>query len=282
MSSIPFLTTDGDAHARGLAHGRRFAREIADNVATYLRRFAASGLDRDAAFSEAEIWCQAIAAQSPTYAEEMRGIADGSGQSEQAIALLNARYEVAFTLFGQEATQQRSKGGELLEVGPDGCTTFGLLPEATADRHTWLGQNWDWLEGVHGRTFVLRARRTDQPSFVCLTEAGIAGGKMGVNECGIGLVENGLASSHDGRNPYLQAVPRALPRSAGCGTLRSRRTAGDRHAAHLLGQFRHRLRPAAGSSTSRSSPDHASDIASRGRHHHAFQSFPDTRATASR
>jgi isopenicillin-N N-acyltransferase-like protein len=25
---------------------------------------------------------------------------------------------------------------------------------------------------------------------------------MGVNECGIGLVENGLASSHDGRNPY--------------------------------------------------------------------------------
>jgi isopenicillin-N N-acyltransferase-like protein len=65
-----------------------------------------------------------------------------------------------------------------------------------------LGQNWDWLEGVHGRTFVLHARRKGQPSFVCLTEAGIAGGKMGVNECGIGLVENGLASSHDGRNPY--------------------------------------------------------------------------------
>jgi len=55
---------------------------------------------------------------------------------------------------------------------------------------------------VHGRTFVLRARRKDAPSLVCLTEAGIAGGKMGVNECGIGLVENGLASSHDGRNPY--------------------------------------------------------------------------------
>jgi isopenicillin-N N-acyltransferase-like protein len=49
---------------------------------------------------------------------------------------------------------------------------------------------------------VLRGRRGTQPSFVCLTEAGIAGGKMGVNECGVGLVENGLASSHDGRNPY--------------------------------------------------------------------------------
>jgi isopenicillin-N N-acyltransferase like protein len=211
MSGIAVLTTEGDAHACGLAHGRRFAREIADNVGTYLRRFAASGLDREQAFAEAETWCRAIAAQNPAYAEEMRGIAEGSGQSEATIALLNARYELAFTLFGQEAKRAAAPGataaqgaieGALLEAGPDGCTTFGLLPAATADRHTWLGQNWDWLEGVHGRTFVLRVRRKDQPSFVCLTEAGIAGGKMGVNECGIGLVENGLASSHDGRHPY--------------------------------------------------------------------------------
>jgi hypothetical protein len=62
MSSIPLLTTDGDAHARGVAHGRRFAEEIAANVATYLRRFAASGLDRVEAFVEAETWRKAIAA----------------------------------------------------------------------------------------------------------------------------------------------------------------------------------------------------------------------------
>src|SRR5882757_6264132 len=103
MTRIPLLTTDGDAHARGLAHGRRFASDIADNVGTYLRRFAASGLDRDAAFAEAERWLAAIDAQSPSYAEEMRGIADGSGQTNETIALLNARYELAFTLFGQEA-----------------------------------------------------------------------------------------------------------------------------------------------------------------------------------
>src|SRR5947208_2043351 len=197
MTTIPLLTTEGDAHARGLAHGRRFPREIAENVETYLRRFAVSGLGRAGAFVEAERWLDAIVAQNPSYAEEMRGIAEGAGQSDESIALLNARYEFAFTLFGQDASK-----GALAEVGPDGCTTFGLLPEATADRHTWLGQNWDWLEGVHGRTFVLRVQRKDRPGFVCLTEAGIAGGKMGINECGIGLVENGLASSHDGNNPY--------------------------------------------------------------------------------
>ena len=197
MTSIPLLITEGDAHARGRAHGRRFAREIADNVETYLRRFAASGLGRGQALAEAERWLGAIELESPVYAEEMRGIAEGCGQGARIIALLNGRYELAFTLLGEEARK-----GALLEAGPDGCTTFGLLPEATADRHTWLGQNWDWLEGVHGRTFVLRARRRDGPSFICLTEAGIAGGKMGVNECGVALVENGLASSHDGRNPY--------------------------------------------------------------------------------
>ncbi len=171
--------------------------EIGENIETYLRRFAASGLTRAGALAEAEQWHAAIADQSPDYAEEMQGIAAGAGQSAQAIALLNARYELAFGLFGREAART-----ELLAAGPDGCTTFGLLPEATADGHVWLGQNWDWLEGVHGRTFVLRLRRKGKPSLVCLTEAGIAGGKMGLNECGVGLVENGLASSHDGRHPY--------------------------------------------------------------------------------
>jgi hypothetical protein len=81
MSTIALLTTEGDAHACGLAHGRRFAREIADNVATYLARFAASGLDRDQAFAEAVKWRRAIETLSPVYGEEMRGIAEGSGQS---------------------------------------------------------------------------------------------------------------------------------------------------------------------------------------------------------
>src|SRR5262249_31244046 len=112
MSRLPLLTTDGDAHARGLAHGRRFAREIADNVETYLRRFAASGLDRDQAAVEAQRWRAAIGVQTPSYAEEMRGIADGSGQSEATIALLNARFEFACTQFGREGSK-----AEMLAVG---------------------------------------------------------------------------------------------------------------------------------------------------------------------
>src|SRR5437879_4547050 len=82
MPQILQLTIEGEAHECGLAHGRRFAREIADNIETYLSRFAAAGLRREQASAEAHRWLEAIAAESPAYAEEMRGISDGSGQSE--------------------------------------------------------------------------------------------------------------------------------------------------------------------------------------------------------
>ena len=192
---IPALTVGEHAFERGQKHGRAFQRQIADNVETYIARFEASGLQRTAAFEEARRWGAAMQRQNGDYAEEMDGIAAGAGIDCAAIHLLNARYEIAFTLFGKDA---RTREAALAET--DGCTTFGALPEACAGAKTWLGQNWDWLEGIHGRTLVLRIRRKQKPSLVCLTEAGIAGGKMGINEAGIGLVENGLASSNDGRN----------------------------------------------------------------------------------
>src|SRR5690606_1380454 len=97
--SIAFLDLTGDPRERGLHHGRVLASAIRDNIETYLRRFEASGLKRDEALKEGEAWDAAIAASSPAYAEEMHGIADGADLPRNAIALLNARYETAFTLF---------------------------------------------------------------------------------------------------------------------------------------------------------------------------------------
>lgn len=196
-SRMPVLTVGEEAFERGREHGKMFAADVEANLQTYLNRFQASGLERGAALDEARNWLRAMESQNAEYVEEMRGVAAGSGQTEEAIALLNARYEVAFQIFGKDARQM-----DKAVAGTDGCTTFGIQSEYSANGHNWLGQNWDWLEGVHRRTLVLRIRRSSKPSLVCLTEAGIVGGKMGVNECGIGLVENGLASSHDGRNAY--------------------------------------------------------------------------------
>jgi isopenicillin-N N-acyltransferase-like protein len=198
MADLPVLDLGDDPYERGVAHGKALPQAIRDNVQTYLARFAAGGLDADTARREGDVWAEVIAGQNEEYAAEMRGVADGAGLPLGDVAMLNARYEITFGLFGREAT----RGDKLAETDASGCSTFGAMAEVTASGHTILGQNWDWLAGVHGRCVVLRIRRTDRPSLICYTEAGIVGGKMGVNEHGIGLVENGLVSDHDGRNAY--------------------------------------------------------------------------------
>lgn len=196
---MPLLNLQGDPYERGRQHGRDLAGAIAENIQTYLARFAASGLDAEAARREGHNWVDVTRRQNPDYAEEMRGIADGSELPLGDIVMLNVRYEITFGLFLKE-----SQEADIATVADDtdGCSTFGVMPEASASGHTILGQNWDWLAGVYGRCAVLRVRRDDGPDFICFTEAGIVGGKMGVNEHGIGLVENGLVSDHDGKNAY--------------------------------------------------------------------------------
>jgi isopenicillin-N N-acyltransferase-like protein len=198
MTSLPVLDLGDDPYARGLAHGKALPQAIRENIGTYLARFAAGGLDADTARREGVVWADVIAGQNEEYAAEMRGVADGAGLPIGDVAMLNARYEITFGLFGREATSNDALAGD----ATSGCSTFGAMADVTANGHTILGQNWDWLAGVHGRCVVLRIRRSDRPSLICYTEAGIVGGKMGVNEHGIGLVENGLVSDHDGQNAY--------------------------------------------------------------------------------
>ncbi len=199
--TLPFLDLSGEPEARGRAHGAALAASIRANVETYLRRFEASGLDRDAALAGGAEWDRAITAANPEYAAEMHGIAAGAELPRPVLALLNARYETAFTLFGKDArAADRAAGRPATE--PSGCTTAGLMPEITADGGCYLLQNWDWLADVHGHCVVIRQRGTDHPDMLYFTEAGIVGGKMGMNAEGIGLVENGLACDRDGANPF--------------------------------------------------------------------------------
>lgn len=193
--SIAILDARGSAHERGRQHGVLMAAAIAANVETYLDRFAAGGLDRATALAAAEGWIPRLARLSPAYHEEMVGIAAGADLPLRVVSLLNVRYELTYGVFGAEARARTTAMPE-----PDGCTAFGLLPERTDSGHVVLGQNWDWLERLRGRSFVMRARREGLPDFLAVMEAGIVGAKMAVNEHGIGLCVNGLVSARDGIN----------------------------------------------------------------------------------
>ncbi len=199
MAQLTVLDLGPDPRERGKIHGRAMQREIRDNYATYIQRFEAGGAKSPQVLAQSDAWAAFIARDNPEYAEEMAGIASGANLSLTEIAMLNARYELAYCLFGSEAQTANAP------AEPDGCTAFGLLPEVTASGHTLIGQNWDWLEKVRGRTFVMRVKRSSEPGngppdFVGFTEAGIVGCKMGVNAAGIGLCVNGLVTARDGAN----------------------------------------------------------------------------------
>ncbi|WP_129113686.1 C45 family autoproteolytic acyltransferase/hydolase [Halegenticoccus tardaugens] len=190
MSELPHIALSGTAYERGVVHGETFADEIRKNVSVYLDRFEHHGASEETVRERAADFLPRIEEWHPEYAEELRGVAEGSGVPDVLVALLNVRYEVLYAAYSDES------------AGIDGCTSFGLLPEATADGHAYVGQNWDWAAPIADTLIVTEVRRDDGPDHLAVTEAGIVGGKMGVNERGIGLAVNGLVSPNDGDRPF--------------------------------------------------------------------------------
>ena len=77
--------------------------EIRDNYTTYVERFEAGGAKLPVVLEQSDAWAEFIARDNPEYAEEMAGVAAGANLSLTEIALLNARYELAYCVFGAEA-----------------------------------------------------------------------------------------------------------------------------------------------------------------------------------
>ena len=203
MAQLTVLDLGPDPRERGKVHGREMRAEIRANYATYIERFEAGGAKQSIVLQQSDAWAAFIARDNSEYATEMEGIAAGAGVSLTEIALLNARYELAYCVFGSEAQSLNSAA----TIEQEGCTSFGLLGEMTSSGHTIIGQNWDWLQKVQGHVFIMRVQRSSEfgvnkPDFVGFTEAGIAGCKMGVNAAGIGLCVNGLVTQRDGANGF--------------------------------------------------------------------------------
>ncbi|MFC7157014.1 C45 family autoproteolytic acyltransferase/hydrolase [Halomarina halobia] len=194
MSGLTRQVLTGAPHERGVRHGESYAAEIDHNVGTYLDVFETRGVDTDRVRERAAAFIPRLEADNADYAEEMAGVAAGSDRPIEEIALINLRYEVMYDAY-TDGSERPAATDEMV----DGCTSCGVEPKASADGHTYIGQNWDWLPAVE--TFVMDVRRDDGPNFLAVTEAGMVGGKFGLNECGIGYVVNGLATPRDGENP---------------------------------------------------------------------------------
>lgn len=183
---IPLVMSEGMPFARGLHLGRAQAKRVRQTVSAYRELFrVCAGLDPARVFDIAERFIPPIEAYAPHLLEEMRGIAEGSGHDLREIVAVNSRTELMYGVpFGE-------------------CTSIGVTPEASADGHLRLAQNWDWKASLSGALVLWVIRRDDGPDVLTLTEAGMVG-KIGVNASGFAMCVNLLKSYQDTGQP---AVP---------------------------------------------------------------------------
>lgn len=183
---IPLVMSEGEPFARGFHLGRAQATRVRHTVSAYLELFQVRArLDHAEVLTTAERFIPPIEAYAPHLLEEMRGIAEGAGHDLREIVAINSRTELMYGVpFGE-------------------CTAIGVAPEASADGHLRLAQNWDWKASLAGALVLWVIRRADGPDVLTLTEAGMVG-KIGVNASGFAMCVNLLTSFHDTGRP---AVP---------------------------------------------------------------------------
>ena len=183
---FPLIELSGSPIERGRQHGRAAPDQIKRGIRMYAESLLTSGVEWQELERRAEAMVPAIEAFDARYVEEMRGIAEGSGQPFAGIMLMNARTEMVSAARRQQAAKHF----------PDGCTAAFALPEATAAGVLLHGQNWDWRAECAETSVVLRIRRDDGPDILTFTEAGGLA-RSGLNSAGIGLTANALECDRD-------------------------------------------------------------------------------------
>ncbi|MEZ5157144.1 MAG: C45 family peptidase [Solirubrobacterales bacterium] len=169
-----FRSAPADPGTRGREFGRLHAERIAATAGRYVELFGLSGGRRETErLGEAAL--ARTAAWFPAAAEEIEGIAAGSGLSAGMIGALNARTEIL-------AVGGRAERGE--------CSTL-LAPGGFA------AQTWDWYEDLRESWLVWSVELPGGGSFHTLTEYGVLG-KIGINPGGVAVLLNILHHDDDG------------------------------------------------------------------------------------
>ncbi|HEY9065495.1 MAG TPA: C45 family peptidase [Burkholderiaceae bacterium] len=205
MFPIIDVQSHANAHARGLAYGRAAAARVAHSVATYARLFAGCGIAWSEAARRAARHLPVIEALDPSLADELRGIAKGSGQTLEAILALNCRTEILPASYLAEsaahdpasaaAAFDANRGAGLQDWSE--CTAMCVTGSASADGAAWFAQNWDWIGRQRAALVILKTCDAGGRRITTLTEAGMLA-KIGLNDAGFALGLNIVRSLQDG------------------------------------------------------------------------------------
>jgi isopenicillin-N N-acyltransferase-like protein len=218
--TFPIITlpVHASAHERGRHYGVAAAPQIRHSVLTYAKMFACCGIDWAQAGHRAREYGPVITALDPLLMQEMQGIAEGSGWPLNDILALNCRTEILPPTFLSDGTHPAAAAlaanrlAGLPDWEPDQplaphlqdgeCTAMCVQGRVSADGHTWLAQNWDWIGRQRAALVILKTHDRQGRALTTLTEAGMLA-KIGMNAAGFALGLNILRSTRDGLKPGL-------------------------------------------------------------------------------
>lgn len=170
---LSLLELSGSAYDRGRKYGVQFERLITRMIEDEFYKVFQGKVTKDELIRRAKRYAPFIEGYSPEIAEELQGMADGSGRSYEEIVMVNA-------------LEERNA------LGCGGCTAFAATGAATKDGKTYLGQNWDgqeseWWGGELG--LLLTVKRKEGVDILDYTNPGILA-SAGVNSKGISVCWN--------------------------------------------------------------------------------------------
>jgi isopenicillin-N N-acyltransferase-like protein len=179
---VTFVTTATDPYDRGVELGTAQALRVGATLTAYRRLW--EWLDPD--FEIASWGGRALASireQAPRAADEIAGIAAGSGRGVEEIAALNARTEILAGIAPRIASTECS-------------TVVSTAPAGGSMRPPIAVQTWDWYPQMRDNWFVWSLETSGGRRVTTLTEYGVLA-KIGVNDAGFGVMLNMLHHTAD-------------------------------------------------------------------------------------
>jgi isopenicillin-N N-acyltransferase-like protein len=192
-SQPPLIRIEGNAHTRGMTYGKRFREAIRSFLATeidaaFIGKPASRGQLRHYAAACGDV----VRQECPLIAEEFAGIAEGAGMTFEDIMLINLHEELYHRVNLPETAGP--KHGH--------CTAVAVSSSDSGNAKTYVGQTWDWMPSVAGKSAILEWRRSDGVSVLAYGFPGMPMG-AGISASGIALCWTSAALGEKGQSPRV-------------------------------------------------------------------------------
>lgn len=170
--SYPYIRVTGTPYEMGVQHGEQCRDRVRSFLDMILSDAVKDDLTREDVLDRTAVFRPLFEAAVPDLMEEVSGLADGAGLTQQEALLLQIR-------------------GEIGQVKSEGCTTFVISGEGTADGRILIGQNSDMDPRQEEVGMVLHVVPKEGPRILMWTFGGHLG-YHGMNSEGVAHFANAL------------------------------------------------------------------------------------------